>query len=83
MTRNPPNARQLWIPVGLATGVMVSALMLRIEGWRPNPVLDIAVFDVAILVAGLLLPWGTGAGKKCLSPSLILSAPDLAAGGLK
>lgn len=83
MTRNPPNARQLWISVGLATSVMFPALTLRIEGWRPNPALDIAVFGVAIRAAGSLLPWGAGAVETCLPQGPILSAPNSVAGGMK
>lgn len=77
MTRNPPKARQLWIPVGLATAVMIPALALRIEGWRPNAVLDIAVFGVAILAAGFLLSWGAEAAEKYVSQGLILAAVAL------
>lgn len=77
MAFTPPKSRQLWIPVGVATAVMVPALVLRIEGWRPNPVLDIAVFGLAILAAGFLLSWGAEAAEKYVSQGLILAAVAL------
>jgi cation:H+ antiporter len=77
MSLKASDARQLWIPVGLAAAVMIPALALRIEGWRPNAVLDIAVFGVAILAAGFLLSWGAEAAEKYLSQGLILAAVAL------
>lgn len=77
MTRSTAQARQLWIPVAIAVAAMVPALTLRIEGWRPNAVLDMAVFGVAILAAGFLLSWGAEAAEKYVSQGLILAAVAL------
>lgn len=77
MSLSSSQARQLWIPVGLAVAVMLPALALRIAGWRPNPVLDIGVFGAAILAAGFLLSWGAEAAEKYLSQGLILAAVAL------
>jgi len=77
VTPNSPKARHLWIPVGLATSAMLPALALRIEGWRPDPVLDMAVFGVAILAAGFLLSWGAEAAEKYVSQGLILATVAL------
>lgn len=77
MTIAPAKARQLWIPVAITVAAMIPALALRIEGWRPNAVFDIAVFGAAILAAGFLLSWGAEAAEKYVSQGLILAAVAL------
>ena len=74
MTRLSPQVRQLWAPLGAAGLVMIPAILLRVEGWRPDPVLDMAVFGVAILAAGFMLSWGAEAAEKYVSQGLILAA---------
>ncbi|ODT58608.1 MAG: sodium:proton exchanger [Phenylobacterium sp. SCN 69-14] len=77
MTRSKAQPRQLWIPVAIAVAAMLPAVALRIEGWRPNAVLDMAVFGAAILAAGFLLSWGAEAAEKYISQGLILAAVAL------
>lgn len=38
------------------------AIVFRLSGWRPNPVL--AVFGVAVLAAGFMLSWGCRGRRK-------------------
>lgn len=52
---------------------MIPAVILRIEGWRPNPLLDTFVFGAAILAAGFLLSWGAEAAEKRISAGLIVA----------
>ena len=49
------------------------AIVFRLSGWRPNPVLDMAVFGVAVLAAGFMLSWGAEAAEKRISQGLILA----------
>jgi cation:H+ antiporter len=74
LTRFTPQVRQLWAPLGAASIVMIPAILLRIEGWRPDPILDMAVFGIAILAAGFMLSWGAEAAEKYVSQGLILAA---------
>lgn len=49
------------------------AIAFRLSGWRPNPVLDMTVFGVAVLAAGFMLSWGAEAAEKRISKGLILA----------
>ncbi|WP_231564862.1 MULTISPECIES: sodium:proton exchanger [unclassified Sphingomonas] len=57
----------------LVGAAMIPAVILRIEGWRPNPLLDTFVFGAAILAAGFLLSWGAEAAEKRISAGLIVA----------
>ncbi|MDE2562763.1 MAG: sodium:proton exchanger [Sphingomonadales bacterium] len=48
-------------------------MYLRLTGWRPNPVLDAAVFGVAVLAAGFMLSWGAEAAESRVSQGLMLA----------
>ncbi len=60
--------------VGLALLVCAPAVVLRLEGWRPNPLLDAALFGGAILSAGFMLSWGAEAAESRISQGLIVAA---------
>lgn len=50
-----------WLAVAIAA--TVPALVLRCTGARPDPVIDAAIFGVAILAAGFMLSWGRNRPK--------------------
>ncbi|MGZ0073969.1 sodium:proton exchanger [Sphingobium limneticum] len=52
---------------------MIPAIVLRIEGWRPNPILDAFLFGAAILAGGFFLSWGAEAAEKRISAGLIVA----------
>ncbi len=52
---------------------MVPAILLRAVGWRPDPILDAAVFGAAILSAGFTLSWGAETAEGQISAGLILA----------
>ena len=52
---------------------MIPAIVLRIEGWRPNPLLDALLFGGAILAAGFYLSWGAEAAESRISAGLIVA----------
>lgn len=60
--------------VGFALLVCAPAVLLRLEGWRPNPLLDAALFGGAILAAGFMLSWGAEAAESRISQGLIVAA---------
>jgi len=63
--------------VAIAVLATVPALILRATGWRPNLVVDAAVFGIAVLSAGFLLSWGAEAAEQHISQGLILAAVAL------
>lgn len=70
---SPPSLRRFALLLALVGAVMIPAVILRIEGWRPNPLLDTFVFGAAILAAGFLLSWGAEAAEKRISAGLIVA----------
>lgn len=65
--------KQFLLLLGLAVAAVVPALAFRFLGWRPNPLVDIAVFGAAVLAAGFMLSWGAEAAEKRISQGLILA----------
>lgn len=59
--------------LGIALAAIVPAAIFRFSGFRPNPVLDTAVFGVAVLAAGFMLSWGAEAAEKRISQGLVLA----------
>ena len=65
--------RKLWIPIAVAILAIVPAIFFRAIGWRPDPILDAAVFGIAILAAGFMLSWGAETAEGQISAGLILA----------
>lgn len=63
--------------VAIALLAALPAIIFRITGLRPNPILDAAIFGVAILGAGFLLSWGAEAAEQYISQGLILAVVAL------
>lgn len=53
--------RRFLILVAIAMLATVPAILFRLIGLRPSPILDAGVFGLAILAAGFLLSWGAEA----------------------
>lgn len=68
-----PSLHRFALLLALVGAVMFPAVILRIEGWRPNPLLDTFVFGAAILAAGFFLSWGAEAAEKRISAGLIVA----------
>lgn len=65
--------RKLWISIAVAILAIVPAIYFRAIGWRPDPILDAAVFGMAILAAGFMLSWGAETAEGQISAGLILA----------
>lgn len=59
--------------VCIALAAVLPAVVLRLTGWRPGPVVDTAVFGVAVLAAGFMLSWGAEAAEKRIAQGVILA----------
>lgn len=64
-----------WLAIAIAA--TVPALVLRYTGARPDPVIDAAIFGMAILAAGFMLSWGAESAEGQISSGLILAAVAL------
>lgn len=69
--------KRFLVLLGIALAAIVPAAVFRFSGWRPNPVLDTAVFGIAVLAAGFMLSWGAEAAEKRISQGLILAVVAL------
>ena len=69
--------RNFGLLVLVAIGVTLPALILRLKGWAPNPLVDAALFGVAILAAGFMLSWSAETAESRFSPGLILAVVAL------
>lgn len=65
--------RKLWISIAVAVLAMLPAIYFRATGWRPDPLLDAAIFGIAILAAGFMLSWGAETAEGQISAGLILA----------
>ena len=65
--------RKLWISIAVAVVAMLPAIYFRATGWRPDPLLDAAIFGIAILAAGFMLSWGAETAEGQISAGLILA----------
>lgn len=69
--------KRFLVLVAIAVAVTLPAVVLRLTGQRPSPLIDAAVFGAAILAAGFLLSWGAEAAEQRISQGLILAAVAL------
>ena len=65
--------RKLWISIAIAVFAMVPAIYFRATGLRPDPLIDAAIFGIAILAAGFMLSWGAETAEGQISAGLILA----------
>jgi len=70
---NPASLRRFCTYLAIAFIATVPAIGLRVAGWRPDPLLDAALFGSAILAAGFMLSWGAEAAEKRVSQGLIVA----------
>lgn len=71
--RTKPTLGRFSAYLGAALILAAPAIALRLGGWRPDPLLDAALFGVAILSAGFMLSWGAEAAEKRVSQGLIVA----------
>ncbi|MFC6627891.1 sodium/calcium exchanger protein, partial [Sphingomonas yabuuchiae] len=76
-SEQPAIFRKFLFWLAVATAATVPALVLRYTGARPDPVIDAAIFGVAILAAGFMLSWGAESAEGQISSGLILAAVAL------
>lgn len=65
--------KRFLVLLAVAIGAILPAVIFRLEGWRPSPLLDSAVFGIAVLAAGFMMSWGAEAAEKRIAQGLILA----------
>ncbi|WP_420114220.1 hypothetical protein [Pseudactinotalea sp.] len=53
--------------------IATPAVVLRVAGLRPDPVLDMLLFGAAIVAAAFLLAWAAEAARKDISGALAIA----------
>ena len=69
--------KRFLILLAIAVLGTLPAILFRLTGLRPSPILDAAVFGIAILAAGFLLSWGAEAAEQHISQGSILAVVAL------
>ena len=69
--------KRFLILLAVVLTAIVPAAVLRFSGWRPGPLVDTAVFGIAILAAGFMLSWGAETAERRISQGLVLAAVAL------
>ncbi|WP_213816876.1 sodium:proton exchanger [Glaciihabitans sp. dw_435] len=64
-----PLLRRIIILLAIAT----PAIVFRITGFAPNPVLDLVVFGAAVVAASFMLAWAAEAAQKDISGALAIA----------
>ncbi|MGA1810968.1 sodium:proton exchanger [Frondihabitans sp. 4ASC-45] len=57
----------------LCLAIAVPAVVFRITGFAPNPVVDLVVFGAAVVAASFLLAWAAEAAQKDISGALAIA----------
>lgn len=65
--------RRLLTYLAIALLAASPAMYFRIDGLRPNPLVDAGAFGLAILAAGFILSWGAEAAESRVSQGLMLA----------
>lgn len=63
--------------VVIAVLASAPAVVLRGVGFHPGPLMDAAIFGMAILAAGFLLSWSAEAAGRHIAQGLVLAAVAL------
>jgi cation:H+ antiporter len=60
-------------PLGLCAGLTVPALILRLSGTSPAPLLGLALFGMAVVAASFILAWAAEAAQVDISGGLAIA----------
>lgn len=62
-----------WSKISLCLAIALPAIIFRITGFAPNPVIDLFIFGAAVVAASFLLAWGAEAAQKDISGALAIA----------
>jgi len=76
---NGSSARRGWIAIAVMAVIGAPGIVMRLNGIHTEPLLDAAIFGVAILAAAFLLSWAAEASELEISQGLALAVIALIA----
>ncbi|ROS78334.1 cation:H+ antiporter [Curtobacterium sp. PhB130] len=62
-----------WGRIAICIAVALPAVVFRIGGFAPNPVVDLLVFGAAVVAASFLLAWAAEAAQKDIAGALAIA----------
>lgn len=65
--------RSAWGRIALCIVIALPAVVFRVTGFAPNPVVDLLVFGGAVVAASFLLAWAAEAAQKDISGALAIA----------
>ena len=63
----------MWRRIGIAAGVALPAVVIRLAGVHPSPELTVVVFGAAVVASAVLLAWAAEAAQVDISGSLAIA----------
>ncbi len=63
----------MWRRIGIAVGVALPAVVIRLAGIHPSPELTVVVFGAAVVTSAVLLAWAAEAAQVDISGSLAIA----------
>jgi cation:H+ antiporter len=60
-------------PIGLAAAVAVPAIVLRLSGMHPDPIVALALYGIAVVAASFMLAWAAEAVQVDISGGLAIA----------
>ncbi|KTR37408.1 sodium:proton exchanger, partial [Curtobacterium oceanosedimentum] len=66
-------SRSAWGRIAICIVIALPAVVFRVTGFAPNPVVDLLVFGAAVVAASFLLAWAAEAAQKDISGALAIA----------
>ncbi|OIH97758.1 sodium:proton exchanger [Curtobacterium sp. MCBA15_001] len=62
-----------WARIAICFAIALPAVVFRVTGFAPNPVVDLLVFGAAVVAASFLLAWAAEAAQKDIAGALAIA----------
>ena len=69
----PRMGASAWGRIAICFAIAVPAVVFRLTGFAPNPVVDLLVFGAAVVAASFLLAWAAEAAQKDIAGALAIA----------
>ncbi|MFJ3384386.1 MULTISPECIES: sodium:proton exchanger [unclassified Curtobacterium] len=69
----PRMGASAWGRVAICIAIALPAVVFRVTGFAPNPVVDLLVFGAAVVAASFLLAWAAEAAQKDIAGALAIA----------
>ncbi|WP_254786902.1 sodium:proton exchanger [Curtobacterium sp. MCBA15_001] len=69
----PRMGASAWARIAICFAIALPAVVFRVTGFAPNPVVDLLVFGAAVVAASFLLAWAAEAAQKDIAGALAIA----------